>query len=197
MTDGVGVPAEFSPRSKRNQAGRDSLHPWTAMTRLFSIILLLAMTASPALAEFTGRVVGVADGDTLSVLHDGKAERVRLNGIDCPEKGQPFGAQAKAVTSAMAFGREVTVRPVNLDKYGRTVADVVLPDGRNLNRELVALGLAWWYRKYSTDESLGHLEVAARVGKKGLWADPEPIPPWAFRKQQKAGPTVLSPTARP
>ncbi len=194
MTDVLGVLAEFSPRSKRNQAGRDSLHPRTAMTRLFSIILLLASMASPALADFTGRVVGVGDGDTLSVLHDGKAERVRLNGIDCPEKGQPFGTQAKAVTSAMAFGKEVTIRPVNRDKYGRTVADVVLPDGRILNRELVTLGLAWWYRKYSTDESLGHLEVEARVAKKGLWADPEPIPPWAFRKQ-KAGTRVLSPTS--
>lgn len=165
------------------------------MTRLFSIVLLLASMASPTLADFTGRVVGVADGDTLSVLHDGKAERVRLNGIDCPEKGQAFGAQAKAVTSAMAFGKEITVRPANLDKYGRTIADVVLPDGRTLNRELVALGLAWWYRKYSTDESLGHLEVGARVAKKGLWADPEPIPPWAFRRQQKAGTRVLSPTS--
>lgn len=165
------------------------------MNRLFSIVLLLALMASPALADFTGRVVGVADGDTISVLHDGKAERVRLNGIDCPEKGQAFGAQAKAVTSAMTFGKEVTVRPVTLDKYGRTVADVVLSDGRILNRELVTLGLAWWYRKYSTDESLGHLEVEARVAKKGLWADPEPIPPWAFRKQQKAGPVGLSPTS--
>lgn len=178
------------------QAGRDPSYPRTTMNRVFSLILLLAFMASPALADFTGRVVGVADGDTLSVLHDGKAERVRLNGIDCPEKGQPFGTQAKAVTSAMAFGKEVTVRPVDHDKYGRTVADVILSDGRILNRELVTLGLAWWYRKYSTDESLGRLEVEARVAKKGIWTDPEPIPPWAFRKQRKNGSGVLSPTSR-
>lgn len=74
---------------------------------------------------------------------------------------------------------------MDTDKYGRTVADVILPDGRVLNRELVSAGLAWWYRRYSQDKSLRQLEEQARSAKRGLWADPNPIPPWCYRKLKK------------
>ncbi|MCP9472094.1 MAG: thermonuclease family protein, partial [Nitrospira sp.] len=102
----------------------------------------------------------------------------------CPEKGQPFGKQAKQFTSTMVFGREVTVQVLGVDKYGRTIGSVLLGDGRSLNRELVRAGFAWWYRKHSTDFSLGDLEDDARLAKRGLWADPDPIPPWQWRKQR-------------
>ena len=72
----------------------------------------------------------------------------------------------------------------DLTEYGRTVADVILPDGRVLNRELVTVGLAWWYKRYSKDESLGQLEAAARTARRGLWADPDPVPPWCWRKMK-------------
>jgi endonuclease YncB( thermonuclease family) len=151
-----------------------------------ALLAWLLCFASFAFAEkFTGQVVGVSDGDTIKVLHNGKAEKIRLHGIDCPEKSQPFGTKAKQFTSSFVFGKTVTVQEHGMDKYGRTLGDVLLPDGRNLNRELVAAGLAWWYRKYSKDASLGRLEADARVSRRGLWADPDPVPPWCFRKRMK------------
>jgi endonuclease YncB( thermonuclease family) len=98
-------------------------------------------------------VVGVIDGDSIRVMRNGKAEQVRLQGIDCPEKGQPYGKHAKQFTSEQAFGKVVTVQEKGHDRYGRTLADVILPDGRNLNHELLKVGLAWWFRKYSKDAS--------------------------------------------
>ena len=115
--------------------------------RICGVVISLVFAVSPAFADFSGRVVGVSDGDTIKVMHNGRAEKIRLNGIDCPEKAQPFGTKAKQFTAAMVFGKDVTVQVKDADKYGRTVADVILSDGRNLNRELVAAGLAWWYRQ--------------------------------------------------
>lgn len=137
-------------------------------------------------ADFTGKVVGVLDGDTIEVLHDGHAERVRLNGIDCPEKGQAYGKKAKQAASALVFGKEVTLQIHGKDKYGRTVADVLLPDGTNVNQMLVKDGWCWWYRKYAPGNViLDELERQARAAGLGLWADHAPIPPWEWRKQQR------------
>lgn len=134
------------------------------------------------LSELSGKVVGVSDGDTVDILIAGRAVRIRLFGIDCPEKRQPFGAAAKKFTSSLVFGREVTVRVHDTDRYGRTVGEVVLSDGRSLNRELVQAGLAWWYRRYAPDEpELEKLEAEARAARKGLWGDKVPIKPWEFR----------------
>jgi len=106
----------------------------------FFAVVIVLLFVSPAFADFSGRVVGVTDGDTIKVLHNGRAEKIRLHGIDCPEKGQPFGSKAKQFTPELVFGKTVTVHVIDMDRYGRTVADVVLPDGRVLNRELVAAG---------------------------------------------------------
>ena len=146
--------------------------------------LLFAFQIASA-ASFSGQVVGVSDGDTISVMHDGKAEKIRLNGIDCPESHQDFGQRAKQFTSDHVFNKTVTVEVSDYDKYGRTVGDVILPDGRNLNKELVSAGFAWWYKQYSHDQSLGELEAAARGAKRGLWADPAPVAPWDFRHGKK------------
>ena len=134
-----------------------------------------------SLAQFSGEVVGISDGDTITVLRDRTPIRVRLHGIDCPESGQDFGSRAKAFTSGLAFGRVVQVVPRGQDRYGRVVADVVLPDGRSLNEELVRAGLAWRYRKYAPDDgALARLEAEARAAKSAssvqrtrpLWAWP-------------------------
>ena len=117
----------------------------------FSLALLTSQTLA---ADFAGRVVGVSDGDTITVLHNGKGERIRLHGIDCPEKRQAFGKRAKQFTSELVFGNTVTVQVVDLDRYGRTVGEVLLPDGRSLNHELVRAGLAWWYRRYAPDDEM-------------------------------------------
>jgi endonuclease YncB( thermonuclease family) len=135
--------------------------------------------------SFTGQVVGVTDGNSIKVLHDDKAEMVRLLGIDCPERKQPFGTRAKQFTSHQIFGMKVTVRAAGRDRYGRTVAEVILPDRRNLNHELLKAGLAWWYRKYSNDTMLGELEAEARKQKRGLWVEPHPVPPWEWRSESK------------
>jgi endonuclease YncB( thermonuclease family) len=112
--------------------------------------------------------------------------KVRLHGIDCPEKKQPFGTRAKRYTSDMAFGRQVTVQVQTTDRYGRIVGEVILPDGSSLNKELVFVGLAWWYRKYApNDKTLKALEAGARAAKRGLWADKKPIPPWKWRQRDR------------
>jgi endonuclease YncB( thermonuclease family) len=135
--------------------------------------------------QFSGNVVGVSDGDTISVMHNGKAVRVRLQGIDCPEKRQAYGARAKQFTSQRVFRQVVTVIVSGTDRYGRTLGEVVLEDGTNLNHTLVEEGLAWWYRQYSDDDALRQLEEEARAAGRGLWADRDPVPPWEFRKAAK------------
>lgn len=140
--------------------------------------------------QFVGAVVRVLDGDTIEVLHAGRGERVRLAEIDCPEKSQAFGQRAKQFTSELVFGKEVAVLVLGFDRNRRTIGKVRLLDGTSLNRELVTAGLAWWYRKYSHDQSLGELsleelEVEARAAERGLWENPHPIPPWEFRKSKR------------
>ncbi len=151
-----------------------------------SLLVVLCAAASTLAADFTGRVVGVADGDTITVLSKGKPVRIRLHGIDCPEKRQAFGKRAKQFTSRLTYGKEVTVKDHGLDRYGRTIGDVLLPDGRVLNRELVKAGFAWWYRRYAPDdETLAQLEREARGAQRGLWADPHAVPPWEWRIMRK------------
>ena len=162
------------------------------MKKLILIACLLPCLfafAGPDWADFSGKVV--ADGDTVSVLRDGtNTVKIRLNGIDCPEKRQAFGTRAKQFTSDLAFGKTVTVIEKEKDRYGRTVGEIILPDGRSLNRELVRAGFAWWYRHYAPkDAELEALEAEARAGKLGLWIDlntaAPPVPPWAYRKEGK------------
>ena len=102
---------------------------------------------SRAIAGFTGPVVRVLDGDTLEVLHNQRPERIRLSGIDCPEKGQAYGNNAKHAASALAIGKEVTLQTHGKDKYKRILGNVILPDGTNVNHALVKDGWCWWYRK--------------------------------------------------
>jgi endonuclease YncB( thermonuclease family) len=137
--------------------------------------------------QFTGKAVGISDGDTVSVLREGKAVKVRLHGVDTPEKTQAFGTQARKFTSDLAFQQTVTVVIRATDRYGRLVGEVLLPDGRSLNQELVKAGMAWWYRPYApNDIMLAQLEAEARTAKRGLWADAHPVPPWEWRKGQRA-----------
>ena len=147
----------------------------------------LEASAPAAVQEFTGKVVGVSDGGTITVLHNGKGERIRLHGIDSPEKRQAFGNRAKQFTSKLVFGKTVTVEVMDRDRYGRTLGVVLLPDGRSLDRELVRAGFAWWYRRYAPDdETPEQLEREARGAELGLWADPHAVPPWEWRKMRKS-----------
>jgi micrococcal nuclease len=127
------------------------------------------------------------------VLLNNRAERIRLNDIDCPEKGQAYGNNAKYAASELVYGKEVTVQTHGHDKYKRTIGDVILPDGMNLNQELVKQGWCWWYRKYApADTVLEGLENEAREGRKGLWADPQPVPPWEWRQLRRSRQSCLT-----
>ncbi len=131
---------------------------------LFPAIFVLLFTLVSY--AFEGKVVGVTDGDTIKVLHNGNEEKIRLNGIDCPESGQAFGHTAKLFVSDMVFGKIVTVTDHGQEKYGRTIGDVTI-DGKSLNKELITAGLAWWYRHYSKDKELEELEKEAKLERKG------------------------------
>ena len=143
-------------------------------------------------AAWPGKVVGVSDGDTITVLHQGKGEKIRLYGIDCPEKKQAFGKRAKQFTSDTVFGKTVEVRPVAIDRYGRTIAWIYV-NGTCLNEELLKAGLAWHYKRYSSERHLARLEDRARQQKAGLWGDPHAIPPWDFRHAK----TTVTESERP
>ena len=148
-------------------------------------IIMLIVIPSPLFA-WQGNVVGITDGDTIHVLHDNQEIKIRLWGIDCPEKHQDFGNRAKQQTSELAYGRTVEILEIDKDRYGRTVAMVKLPNGQVLNEALICSGMAWVYRKYCKREEECarwlELEAKARDQKIGLWSMPEPIPPWDFRK---------------
>jgi micrococcal nuclease len=147
------------------------------------LTLFLFLLTTPLLAgeTYTGKCVGVHDGDTISVMKAGKAVKIRLEGIDCPELGQDFGTRAKQFTSALVFGKDVEVKEYNRDIYRRTVARVYI-GGQDVSLDLVKAGLAWHFKKYSSDPVLSEAEEQARSQKVGLWSMPSPIPPWEFRK---------------
>ena len=156
---------------------------------LFLLALLMLLVSIPARAvdRFAGRVVHVSDGDTVIVLTAERQEvKVRLHGVDSPESGQPFGQAAKRYTLSLAANQQVNVVPVDQDRYGRTVGEVILPDGTSLNRALVAAGYAWWYQRYAPrNADLQALEKTARTERRGLWADADPVPPWSWRKSRQ------------
>jgi endonuclease YncB( thermonuclease family) len=161
------------------------------MPRLLPVVLAL-IVAHPAGGSIdTADVVGVSDGDTLTVLRDGTKVRIRLHGIDAPETGQECGLPARRLATSLALGLAVTLRVHDTDRYGRTVADVILPDGRSLGRELVGAGMAWWYRAYApADGEPARLEAEARFARRGLWSQDDPVPPWAWRKAAAGPPTT-------
>lgn len=134
---------------------------------------------------FTGKVINVADGDTVTILTPEKSQvKVRLYGIDTPEKGQAFGSKAADFTKERAALQEVSVLEIDRDRYGRTVGIVTLPGGAILNEEIIRAGFAWVYRQYCRQNfctQWAELEREAQASKLGLWADPNPIPPWEWR----------------
>jgi endonuclease YncB( thermonuclease family) len=154
------------------------------LRRRLSVGILLAVLAfsTPAAAadRFTGNVIGVSDGDTITVLRDRAPVSIRLDGVDCPESGQDFGQRAKQFTSGLLFGKTVAVDVRDIDRYGRLVARVRV-DGQDVSLALVNAGFAWHYKQYSGDSELAHAEVAARARRAGLWSQPRPLPPWEFR----------------
>jgi endonuclease YncB( thermonuclease family) len=158
------------------------------MRRLVACLSLV--TFASFAAEFEGRVVGVADGDTVTLLDSTKTQhKTRLQGIDAPESGQAFGQKSKANLSAMVFNRDVIADCGKTDKYERQVCKVMV-GGIDANLEQVKAGMAWRYRKYSGEQSLKDredyeaAESNAKTQQLGLWSDKNPVPPWEWREQK-------------
>jgi endonuclease YncB( thermonuclease family) len=153
---------------------------------LYLTVIYFLLLPCPAWA-WSGKVIGVADGDTITVLRDKQPQKIRLYGIDCPEKRQPFGKKAKQFTSQLVFGKVVDVEPVAKDRYGRTVAFVRV-ENITVNEELIKKGLGWVFMRYCKlplcIEWQG-LQLAAQADKRGLWKHSGEIPPWEFRRQQR------------
>jgi len=158
--------------------------------RTFLVILALAISSS-AWADLTGKVIGVADGDTITVLDSSKQQhKIRLAGIDAPEKGQAFGFRSKENLARWVYDRDAIIVGNKTDRYGRLVAKVIV-DGHDAGLEQVRAGLAWWYRAYAKEQTLDDREIyelaekEAREQKLRLWRDPNPVPPWEWRRQRR------------
>lgn len=149
--------------------------------------LFLLLVPYFILAQISAKVIGVSDGDTITVLLDGNVQKkLRLAEVDCPESGQAFGKNAKQFTSDEVFGKEITFVQTDTDRYGRAIAKVYYDEDRKyLSEEIIIAGWGWWYYFYSKDEVLGEMEQQARHEKKGLWTDPRAIAPWEYRKLKK------------
>ncbi len=154
--------------------------------------LLAALTiAAAAASPISGRVVGVSDGDTVTVLDASKrTHKVRLLGIDSPEKSQAFGERAKQSLSDLVFNKQVTVEGGKQDRYGRDLGKIML-DGQDINLEQIRRGMAWHYKQYARDQApedrqaYAEAEIAARQKRLGLWQDSQPVPPWSYRRAAK------------
>jgi endonuclease YncB( thermonuclease family) len=153
-----------------------------------TVFLLLS---TPALADLQGRVVSVTDGDTVRILSvDNTEYRVRLTGIDAPERGQAFGTASRDHLSSLIAGKTVFVESSKTDRYGRILGKILL-DGRDISLEQVEAGYAWWYRYYADEQSptdrrlYGAAEAAAQKARRGLWADPNPVNPYEWRRSKR------------
>lgn len=151
-----------------------------------ALVILILITSAHSDDLPTARVVGVANGNRITVI-DTENNRIDilLHGIDCPELGQAFGIEAKHFTSAQCFGKTVQYRLVGIDRFHRTIATVYLDDGRELNLAIVEAGFAWHYRRYANGKKYADAEDEARRRRIGLWADPNPTPPWEWRRKKK------------
>lgn len=154
-------------------------------SRLTYLFFLLAIPVT--CFSWPAKVVSVTDGDTINVLRDGQQVKVRLYGIDCPEKGQDYGQKARDLAAALVAGRNVEVDQKDTDRYGRTVG-LVKVDGQGLNELIIQNGYAWVYRQYCKEKFCADWiksEAVARQQKKGMWASSVVIPPWEWRAAKR------------
>jgi len=153
--------------------------------KLFLITLIAVFSLSTQAEIIRGKVIKIADGDTLTLLaNSNKKIRIRLAGIDTPEKKQPFGNSAKKILAKLVFQKKILIETETKDRYGRTIG-VVFLNNKNVNNELVRQGMAWVYKKYTDNKILYELEAQAKTRRIGLWADDTPIAPWDWRKGKR------------
>lgn len=168
------------------------LSPYSIMKRI--ALLCLVVSAFAQGETLTGKVVGVADGDTLTILDaSNRQTKIRLHQIDAPEKKQDFGQRSKQSLSDLVYGKQVRVEVATTDRYGRTVGKVWI-GGTDANLEQVKRGMAWVYEKYAKEPAYFAAERTAKMNRTGLWDQPNPTPPWVFRHPERAG---ITRTAKP
>lgn len=165
------------------------------VSQTFPLCVALLLATGQAVGDtLKATVVGIADGDTVTVLDSTKRQhKIRLMGIDAPEKAQAFGNRSKQSLSTLAYGQTVSVEWSKTDRYGRLVGKLLSAKGTDINLEQVKRGMAWHYKDYQREQppedraSYAAAEEDARESRRGLWADPNPIAPWLFRKAKKYG----------
>ena len=151
-----------------------------------SFLILLFLAGCIQHDASSGKVVSIADGDTFTLLADGNQQiRIRLHGIDCPEKGQAFGTAARQKLSSLIFGKQVRIEEKDKDRYGRTIAIVYASGNVSVNEVMLQAGMAWHYKEYDKNPEWAELEENARQKRTGLWSQPGPTPPWLFRKNRR------------
>lgn len=167
------------------------------MLRCLLLVGLLIISVAKA-ETISGKVIGVMDGDTIEILEINKTKhKIRLGGIDAPEKGQPFGQRSKQGLSDLVFGEQVEAEFSKVDKYGRVVAKVLV-NGKDANLEQIKNGMAWHYKEYQKEQLpsdrviYANAENKAKNERVGLWLDPIPMPPWTWRHGGKNEPTQES-----
>jgi len=153
------------------------------------VIFLLLVLSFSAWADFTGKVVKIADGDTITVLDHYKVQhRIRLTGIDAPERKQAFGSRSRQSLSKLVFGKRVIVKTNKRDRYGRVLGKILI-NGTDVNKEQLRRGMAWhgYLRDQTAADRIAYADVEknARKEQRGLWVDPNPLPPWKWRKLKK------------
>jgi endonuclease YncB( thermonuclease family) len=136
--------------------------------------------------SLTGKVIGIKDGDTVVVIDAANNQTtLRLAEVDCPEKAQAFGNKAKQFTSDQVYLKQIKYKVTTTDRYGRSIAKVYYDNNKYLSAEIIKNGFGWQYKQYSTSKLLANLEQEARLNKKGLWIEPNPIYPSNFRRNKK------------
>jgi micrococcal nuclease len=136
----------------------------------------------------SGKVIGIIDGDTYDLLIPGNQKiRVRMEGIDAPEKGMPFSKVSKSYLGSLCFNKIVRISITGKDSNNRYIGFTYLEDGTELSHEMIKAGLAWHFKKYYSDADLAELETEARNAKRGLWSEKDPMSPWENRKLHKSG----------
>lgn len=164
--------------------------------RFITFVLAICLWANSAsAATLSGRIVGVADGDTVTLLEaDHTLHKIRISGIDAPEKKMPFGSASKASMSTLTFGKEAQAECRKKDRYGRDVCTVRVA-GNDVGLEQLKAGLGWWYREYAREQTpkerqaYEQAESGAKAGRVGLWGEEDPQPPWEWRhaRREKSG----------
>ena len=169
--------------------------------RLFCVVPFVLLAFTTHAASIDGKAITVADGDTITILDaDNNQHRIRINGIDAPEKGQPFGDRSRQNLRYMVSGKEVMADCHKIDRYGRQVCKVWARPANcpwcnksvDVGQAQIVAGLAWWYREYAKEQSAEDrgryesTEKEAQVQKIGLWQQSNPMPPWEWRKEKRA-----------